>query len=693
VKRVRRKIWFVFVALALLLSMGLADGALVGEPPKLAAAPEPETEFEAFTFEFDVAEDGSVTAREVSIGAFSLELPTDEEEPIIVEFGGLKLKNVGTKALGAVAEKLGLEVEIPEIALEPEQVKAFVDHDVQHLAVHKVSHGEFQEVGVFVNNVKTLEAKISDETLDLILKESGLEEAAAALLAPALMMKEVTFIVRFPGAEEEVSFSDNIEPQYGAALNRIEVGATVSGTNGAPAEIVSAGGFAVAETNELLEGMGSLPIGNKLAVVNLLTLLESEKVVATAGRNGAKIESDNGHWAEVAWDQESREAIYDLVPVVAQLAEFEVPEEVADVLTLVEDVLPNTEAKLVVHNAEETKEDMPSIHLGQTFGLVVRDNGHLSLGEVDLGSTLLMPETFKTIGTAAIRFDGAKRQLRSVVGTEGGKQMPIVFLGEGAFSNIGRTLTEDVTSTASSMANLLGVEEAPENLASTIASTARLLEIADDLVGRIYIGELALTTEGEEREADLDYTAAVPPTEKAIVPTIILGRKGGVAFTFGEPEKGAIGVTHYMGAQAAPITGTIAPVVNFIPKGIESVGLTIDSNAVMVWFNGAPVPLAGIDWDPELRGNLLGIVDQTTGAKETVNELSLGIVGEVFPDWDVTLMEILVGAGELQWGVEVAFVESVDEIPPTRAEQILSRLGILAPFPQPTPTPKSTGGR
>lgn len=690
-KNVRRKIWPVFVVLVLLLSMSLPETLLAEEPARSAEAPKPEDEFEGFTFEFDVAEDGSVTAREVSIGAFSLELPTDEEKPIIVEFGGLKLKNVGTKALGTVMEKLGLEVEIPEIALEPEQVKAFVEHDVQHLAVHKVSHGEFQEVGAFVNNVKTLEAKMSDETLDLILEESGLEEAAAALLAPALMMKEATFIVRFPGAEEEVSFADKIEPKYGAALNRIEVGATVSGTNGAPAEIVSAGGFTIAETNELLEGMGSLPIGNKLAVVNLLTLLESEKVVATAGRNGAKIESDNGHWVEVAWDQESREAIYDLIPVVAQLAEFEVPEGVTDVLTLVEDVLPNTEAKLVVHNAEKTKEDMPSIHLGQTLGLELRDDAHLFLGEVDLGPTLLMTETFKTIGTAAIRFDGSARQLRSVIGTEGGEQMPIVFLGEGAFSNIGRTLTEDVTSTASSLVNLLRMEEAPEDLTSTITSTARLLEIVDDLVGRIYIGELALTTEGEEREADLDYTAAVTPTEKAIVPTILLGRKGGMAFTFGEPEKGAIGVTRYMGAQAAPITGTIASVVNFIPKGVESVGLTIDSNAVMVRLNGAPGPLAGIDWDPELRGNLLEVVDKATGAKDTINELSFGIVAEVFPDWDVTLTEILVGAGKLQWGVEVAFVESVEEIPPTALEELLLRLGVLPPLPEPTPPP--TGGR
>ena len=648
-KKVRRRIWPVFIMLMLVLSMSLPGSFSTGSG-SLAAPPEPEDKFGGFTIELDVGEDGDITLREVSIGELSLELPTDEEEPMTIEFGGLKLKNVSTEALGAVLEKFDLEVEIPEIGVEPEQVKVFTDHEVQHVAVHKVSHGAFQEVGVFVNNLKALEAKMSDEVVDTILAESGLEEAVTELLTPVLMMEEATIIVRFPGAEEEVSFADEIETEYGAAMNRIEVGATIAGTKEA-GEFVSAGGITILEANELLEGMGTAPILGKL-LANPLAILDAKQLTTKAGRNGLWVEDNNGRFVEVAWDKESRAAIYDLVPLaldLAELAESPIQEMYTEILTdtisLVEGWLPNTEVEFVLHNATGAKEDLPTVHIGQQLTLELNEDRELTVEGVPVGEVFLDYETLEPLLPTAVCIDFANGKRKEARATINGKPLPSVFLGEHAVTEIGSVLAESLAE------DVPGLEKVP-------------WEKVDTLLGGIHVEGVVFAVEGEvPEELGLDYAAAEEPLKDGlrIVPRVTLDHQGHIAI-------GGTRLTPFLGAAAAQITETVSLVAAYVPTDTVA-SVTVGPNAILVELNNET--LVGISWDSKLRGNLLGIA--TEAADIDLPEFTLGLV-TFLPDWEETITDKLAGKGWGRWGLEV---EIVEEIPPSSLERFAARLGWL----------------
>lgn len=614
----------------------------------VSAAPIPGGQVEGFTIHLDVSEDGTITPREVSVGKLSLEIPGDEE-PMVLDFGGLTMKNVSKDRLESFMGKLGLAVEIPEMAMEPEQVKAFTDHDVRLLAVHKKSHGEFQEIGIFANNVKTLEATMSDEALDLALEKSRLRKSAAALLSPFLMMEEATVSVRFPGTEGKPAFNDKIEAEAGAALNLIEAGATISG-----GEVGSVGGVTVQEANQVLRGMGAAPIWNKLAFAPLEEL-QADRVVATAGRNGFRLEDDQGRWVETAWDEESREALYGLIPVAldfGEMAGYSVPsmESLSGSISLAEKWLPNTDVKLVVHDTSVTQEDLPRIRIGQVLEMELDEEGRLSLSGVDLGYTTLDYEALEPFRWAAVRFDGEEREIRSTVA---GKAMPILFLGDQAIAQTGSLVSGQVPD----------LEQVPWKKGDALLNRIEVQGVVFDITGQA------------PDQLDLEYGAERSAVRRLAVLPILVGRKDGHV-ALGDPERGALDVTQFMGARAASLEAIVKTYAAYVPQELGQATLTVDSNEVTVGFNG---PAVGIRWDQTLRGNLLGVVDQATGMKAAMRRTlePVGLSEAIIDQVETALIERLVGAGWLRWGVKVTLLEDVKGIPPTKVEQRLSQMGLL----------------
>jgi hypothetical protein len=643
----RKKTLLVLSLLLLVLGMG-------------SVAAGPISQVEGFIIHLDVSEDGTITPQEISLGELSLEVPGGEE-PMVLDFDGLTIKNFSQEGLQSLMGSLGLAVDIPRLVIPPEQVEVLAEHGIQSVAIHKKSHGASQEIGLFVNNVKAFEAQASDEALDLTLAELGLLETAESLLSSLLMMDEATISVSFPGATEEPVFTDAIEAEKGKPMNHIVAGAAMAGN-----EITAVAGVTVDEINEVMAEMGDLMVFNKL-VLAPLDELGAGQIVATAGRNGIRVEDDQGKWMEVAWDKESRAALYDLIPVALDLAEsadLYMPLDMgmlSMVTSVVEEWLPNTELQFVVHEAADVavEDTLPEIRVGQVLKVELDEEARLSIGGISLGKTTMDPKALAPYQWAALRFDGKAREIRSVVA---GQQMPILFFGDNALAQVGNILAGNL--------GIPGLEKAP-------------WAKADTLLERIHIQGVELAIAGQApAEVGLDYSAKKIKLARYAIPSVLVGRQDGHV-ALGN-SAGAVDVTHYLGVMGVPIEDMVKAYVALIPQGLEQASLTVDPNQVTVdlvaaEYNG---PILGIRWDSKLRKSLLGLVNQATGMEAMVDStaqelamlgLSTGNVSQI----EATLLEYLVGAQTLRWGVQVTLIENMEGIPPTAAETVLSQFGLI----------------
>jgi hypothetical protein len=614
---------------------------------------------EGFVIHLEVSEDGTLTPREVSLGALSLEIP-GEEEPMMIDLEGISVKNFSQEGLESFLKSLGLAVEIPRLVIAPEQVEVLMAHGIQSVAIQKKSQGDYQEIGIFANNVKAFEAKMSDAALDLALAQVGLVDMAESLLGSFLMMDEATVSLSFPGSGGEVVLADVIEPEKGEPLNRIEAGATLAGN-----EIVSIAGVTLDEVNEVLDEMGGLVMWRKLAVAPL-DMLDANQIVATAGRNGLRLGDDQGRWMEIAWDKDSRAALYDLVPMSFDLMQsvgYSVPEMYADmvptVVALVEAWLPNTELTFVAHGATEVVEDLPVIQIGQMLTVELDEEARLSIGGMSLGKVALDYNAIAPYKWVALRFDGENREIRSAVA---GQSLPVVYFGDHAIAQAGSLLAQNLA--------IPGLATVP-------------WEKGDALLERIYIRGVALATAGEvPDESVLDYKAKQLRVMRYFIPSVLVGLEDGHV-ALGNAD-GAVDIVHYLGVQGQPVADMVKMYTAQIPKGLAQASLTVDPNKLTVDLvsDGHNSSILGIRWDPDLRKNLLGVVDQATGMNMMVDQAAqelafLGLSQESIPQVETTLLEYLVGAGTFRWGVQVTLIDSMEGVPPTPIEEAISNFGLI----------------
>jgi hypothetical protein len=624
-----------------------------------SASAEPVSQVEGFAIHLVVSEDGTLTPREVSLGALSLEIP-GEEEPMIVDLEGISVKNFSQEGLESFLQGLGLAVEIPRLVIAPEQVEVLMNHGIQSLAIHKKSHGDYQEIGIFANNTKAFEAKMSDAALDLALAEVGLVDMAESLLGSFLMMNEATVSLSFPGAAGDVVFTDMIEAAKGEPLNRIEAGATLAGN-----EIVSVAGVTLNEINEVLDEMGGLVMWRKLSVAPL-EMLDANQIVATAGRNGLRLGDDQGRWMEIAWDQDSRMALYDLVPMSFDLMQsvgYSVPDMYADMIptvtALVEAWLPSTELKLVVHEATEMVEDLPEIQIGQMLTVELDEEARLSIGGMSLGKTTLDYNAIAPYEWIALRFDGKNREIRSAVA---GQSMPIVFLGDHAVAQAGDLLAQNMA--------IAGLSKIP-------------WDKGDALLERIYIHGVALAAAGQTPdEGALDYKAKQLRIARYFIPSVLIGREDG-HIALGDAN-GAVNLTYYLGPQGKPLADTVKMYTAQVPQGLAQASLTVDPNKLTVDLvsDGHNSSILGIRWDPDLRQSMLSVIDKATGMNMMVDQAAqelafLGLSKESIPQVETTLLEYLVGAGTFRWGLQVTLIDSMEGVPPTPIEEAISSFGLI----------------
>jgi hypothetical protein len=240
--------------------------------------------------------------------------------------------------------------------------------------------------------------------------------------------------------------------------------------------------------------------------------------------------------------------------------------------------------------------------------------------------------------------------------------MPIIFFGDDVIAQAGNILAESL--------GISGLDKVP-------------WEKGDALLERIHITGASLAIAGQSPESlDLDYAARRVPVARYAIPSVLISRQNGHV-ALGNAE-GAVDITYYLGASGDPIEETIKALVAQIPQGLEQANLTVDSSqiALDIVTNKYGSPAIGIRWDSKLRRNLLDVVNQATGLDAMANmyaqEMALfGVSPSDVPQVQGTILEYLVGAGSLRWGMQVSVVDSMDEIPPTAVETVLSKFGVL----------------
>ncbi len=633
----------LILAAALLVCLVLPCSANVA-----SAVEETPALFAGFTLEVDIGEDGNVTVRNLDLGELHIALPANGEE-VELDLAGVRVKNVSTRSLERALANFGLPVQIPRLALDPQQVATLSSHGIEHLAISKISHGSWQELSLYVNNTKTLEADAADETLVFALANTTLGDLERDLAETLLLMEDARIIANFPSAQGVFSFTDEIESEEAQALNLIEAGATISGTASA-GEIISVGAVTVDEMNAVLEDMGMQRWWPHL-VANPLSLVESEVITATAGRNGFRVESDNGHWANVAWDQEARHSIYTLLPAAMDLAElngYALPvseRDLAFTADLVEAILPHTEVQLTIRNGMEQMEGSPRIDVGQQLTFEVDEAGRLLFEGMWVGETDLDHSVFDNLGPLALCWDGERKEVRYSID---GVPLPPVFIGEDAVTQIGPMAAE----------SLPGLGNTPWSK-------------VDALLANTHIGGVVLATAGgAPEELGLDYsvgTGSKPQT--GFMPSLIVDREGGVGLG---NANAALNLTPWLERNGTSLTGF----ARLIPPAIGSAQLAVDSSRVDVTLNEADVPVAGLRWDNELRKNAFDAIDRELSLRTLVNETTFGILEMLLPTWEETVTEIVAGGRGFQWGVSVTVVDSVEDLPPSAPQRLLDALGV-----------------
>ncbi len=637
----------------IVIALALVIGLLLTPARGLTAARGTDsTPFGGFTLELEIENDGSLTIRELELDNVSATIPLDDEEDIELDIEGLQLRNINTSNLEKLLANLGIPAQIPDFALEPQQVGLLAGNGVEHLGLHKKSHGDWQELSLYVNNTKSLEVGLPDETLQLMLNNANLAAADMDLARSLLMMGEGRIIVHFPRAKTEFAFSDEIEDSIESPKNLIKAGATISGT-ASSGEVVSAGGVTIQETNRLLEAFGAETYWPYL-LTNPLSVLETEVVTATAGRNGFRLDSGNGHWAKAAWDQEGRESLYQLISVALDIAEMNgyplgvSTETIAATQDLVETALPWTDIQLTFHNGTKPAESSPEIQIGQVLTFEVGKEGNVLFEGVPAGTTSLDYAWIKALGPVAFGWDGAAKEVRY---TANELPLPPLFVAEDSAVQTGN----------------IAAASYPESSWITEVPWSKV----DALLENTSIAGVVLATAGNAPdELDLEYSVkeSIKP-QTSMLPTFVLDRQGNIALG---SEEAALNLTPYLEDQGISLAGILKP----IPAGIEAARLTIDSNQVGAALNGASSPIMGIRWDYALRQNAFNTADKALGLRAVVNLATYGVVDAIFPYWEEAATEMVAGGRGFQWGVQLTIVDDVEELPPSPAENLLNRLGV-----------------
>ena len=383
---------------------------------------------------------------------------------------------------------------------------------------------------------------------------------------------------------------------------------------------MSVGGFTGQEIEDVLSQLGMDVTMPHLATA-VLSDLGIEQLSASVGPKGVEVVDDKGRWAKVCWSEKSRQAVYEILPLVGELTGADVSLD-PTVKDLIEKVGTSIEVHAKVWVANQSREGTATLRFKEPLLAEFSREGRLSLGGIPMGA--VDPTPFRPFMPMTVGWDGGRRELRATV--KGDTPMPYVFIQEGALPKVGEMYI---------------LKDEPWSKAESLLQN---MEIS-----------FVVTAEGQRApKANLDYAAAPGPAPSVrLVPKIAADPQGHVGVL--DPPMRISDILAIMGLDIEDVLG---PVIAAYGKPGTTIGFRVNRSAVSVELDEAPI--GGIRWDAELRRNLMETLP--------ISPLPFG-ADKLFPDWKVTLAEFLV---RTEWGLQIAVKE---EIRPNPLSPYLSRLG------------------
>ena len=538
-----------------------------------------------------------------------------------IELDKLELKDQSPESLKEMLAQLGMALDIPE--MDSKLIAAMVDQGIGLVAIREMSSEDYHELGVYVNNQLLMTVQASAGVVSTAMDQLGVDQATGEMVTNLLKMGELRVALRFPGGDEMASFADVLDTVAGAPANKITVGATLSRMP-TRTNIVSLAGVTAEEINGLLNTMSPGLMMPNLATT-FLSDFNIEQIDAALGANGLEVMDSSGRWVKVLCDEDSREAVYGLLPVLGDLFGMALPLD-ATTQSMVEKVLTTTELDVTVYDASEAQEGLPELSFGKPFMVEISDEGILNVEGLPLG--MMDAGALAAVMPLDIMINGASRDTRISVN---GTAMPYLFLEEGWASTVGP---------------IFFMEGIPWAKVEALAENLQI--------------ELVVTTEGKAPVAgSLDYAAsgAARPFWR-LVPKVAVDSKGHVGI--GDPP---LRISSILEAFGVSIEETVWPYVMAYGDKGRTLSVVVGPSAIAVGVNNQTV--GGLRWDVDLRANVVGMFP--------LPSLPFGLEG-AFPEWKSQLTELLVQA---EWGVEIGVV---DEVPPSGFEPYLEDLAAVLPF-------------
>ncbi|HHX43396.1 MAG TPA: hypothetical protein GX714_05325 [Chloroflexi bacterium] len=532
-------------------------------------------------------------------------------------FGGLDL-GIDSDSFDSLSQRLGLGVMAPVV--QPEMVSVAVTNDIQHLSLVK----EGDRTTILVNSQPVAALSLTDAAITA----AGEYLPELAGLIAWLNETNASLALHLPPKDPSILYISDLSPRVQARpayepVNYLRVEATMSPQG----KLLTVGGMAAEELGLVMDAV-DISVLNQLGITQLDIDLDAF---------GAIISANGQEWLQLDINSDY---LIDNADTLANLLAMQPNEQING---LIETWLDGTHISASVYIADASRDAPPAINIGRPLMVEVGADNAVRVEGMPI-NTVLDDQTaglLRTLGSAALTWDGANRQLRLVAGDT---QLPYLEMDEGFL----------------------------QTLNTSVLGGALPLDMAEGALGDAQL-MVGISVEGgtPPNLALLDYQTLPTRGAVSVVPKLTIAPNS--IAVFGEPLPLEL-VTQFTGLD---VVNVVDPYRQAYSPGISTAGIYVGPEGLRVTINGTN---ARLRWDGPTRANLVDL-----GMKVAGTQLNLpGGLG-----WQLSRAAAH-GAFNLfaftEVGVEVSFTDQ--ELPPGFLQTLA--YSVLSPEPGLLP---AAGGR
>lgn len=511
-----------------------------------------------------------------SAGASGLvvDLAFEQSGDWAIKLGSADL-GLNSRNIQSLTTRFGLGFPAPVI--DPAMIRMVTDFDVQNLALIK----EGDRTTILINGAPASALRISDEALTALTDEFAPElEAMAAWFNQA----NVTIVAHFPPKAGSATYALDlgqrmVEAPAMTAANVIDLGATMSPDG----QLISVAGLAPSD----------LGIPAMAFDVSWLKQFGIDQIDFSLNGGGAKVLANGQEWIALDLDMDY---VVESVPQYSAAAGFTLGAAEMQMVNLAASWLKDTNVHVGAYIADAPKDQLPVVTIGRPVLVEVKNAG-LYVEGFNTGFALdaMTLSYIEDLGTAAVAWDGAQRQLRMTIDN---KPMPAIVPDADFITTVGTVTIGDVL---------------PWGLIDSVLSNTSLA------------AELVYEDHERSDPEKLAYAVAISDPAAPLMLDLKVSRRDGRLAAWGE----AIPINMV----GMDLNSTVLFFVNQLGADVTKVNLNIGPAGLAFGINGSNLRLV---WDAASRKNVL--------------DLALGIGAEQFN------LPAAATTGIVRWGIETAVI-------------------------------------